>query len=68
LGTFLGDRDVRKYLAGSVAGFLLCLAAGWLYADYDQAMGEIKLVDAVGGKLTVAVRTPGQGRDATPRK
>ena len=44
---------------------MICLAAGWLYAAYDEANGQIKSIDVAGGKITVAVR---QGRDAEPKE
>ena len=56
---------MRKYWMGSLMALLVCVAAGWLYADtsYDQTMGQIKLIDIAGGKLTVSV-TQGRNADA----
>ena len=56
---------MRKYWMGSLTALLVCVAAGWLYADtsYDQTMGQIKLIDIAGGKLTVSV-TQGRNADA----
>jgi hypothetical protein len=51
-------------MKGIAAGLLVCLAAGALYAGYDQAFGEIKSVDAAAGKLVVAVRA---SRDEEPK-
>ena len=51
---------MKAYWIGAAAALLVCLAAGSLYAGYDQAMGEVKSIDADAGKLVVAVR---MGRD-----
>ena len=45
------------------AAVLVCVASGVLWADYDQANGQIKSIDAAGGKIVVAVRM-GMARDA----
>ena len=64
--TLWKENIVRKYLAGSLAALLVCVAAGWLYAGaYDQTMGQIKLIDVAGGKLTVSVT---QGRNAEAKE
>ncbi len=53
---------MRTFVAVSAA-VLVCVAAGVLWADYDQANGQIKSIDAAGGKIVVAVRM-GMARDA----
>ncbi|HUW55693.1 MAG TPA: hypothetical protein VMZ92_03595 [Planctomycetota bacterium] len=55
---------MKKHMAGALAAVAVCLAAGLVYAGYDQAMGEIKSIDVDGGKLVIAVRA---GRDAQPK-
>jgi len=53
---------MRRHMAGAIAVLSVCLAAGALYADYDQAFGQIKSVDVDAGKLVVAVRVA-RGQD-----
>ena len=51
---------MRRYMLvaaiGAAAGLLMFLAAGSVYAAYDQAMGTIKSIDAAAGTLVVSVR------------
>lgn len=47
---------MRRCMLGLGVAVLACLAAGALYAAYNQAMGQIKSVDVDGGKLVVSVR------------
>ncbi len=54
---------MKACMIGLAVVFALCLAAGPARADYDQAMGQVKSIDAAGGKIVVAVRM-GMGRDA----
>lgn len=45
---------------------LAFVVSGLVWADYDQANGQVKSVDAAGGKIVVAVRA-GMGRDAATK-
>lgn len=58
--TLKGGAQVKRGLMGPAVALLVCLAAGALYAGYDQAMGQIKSIDVDGGRLVLSVRT---GRD-----
>jgi len=55
------EKLVSRYAVGAFAALMVCLAAGSLFADYDSVTGQIKSIDAAGGKLVISVR---QGRDA----
>lgn len=63
--TWKGATQVKRYMVGPVAVLSVCLAAGLLYAGYDQSFGEIKSIDLDAGKLVVAVR---MARDEEPKE
>ena len=54
---------MKRCVAALVVVFMVCLAAGFLYAAYDSVMGQIKSIDVAGGKIVIAVRA---NRDAEP--
>ena len=63
-----GGKRMRKYMAWPVTALLVCLAAGFVYAGYDQAMGTIKMLDVDGGRITIAEMQFGGDRNAPAKE